>query len=110
GRWRNWKRFAALLILRVDGVAVVRLTAPWRGGMRDVAALNAANSKAARPGHADDGKRNNDSRLTCANSSWTRSTKPGRSGPCSEISALPPTRCSVSLRLTRSAQGRLRPP
>jgi hypothetical protein len=50
--------------------------------VRDVAALNAANSKAARPGHADDARPNNDSRLTCANSSSTRSTTASRSARC----------------------------
>jgi hypothetical protein len=40
-------------ILTAGGVALVRPPAPWRDGMRDVAALNAANFKAAKPGHAD---------------------------------------------------------
>jgi hypothetical protein len=57
-------------IRRAAGVALVRPTAPWRDGMRDVAALNAANSKATRLGHADEPGRNPACPSRHGSSSW----------------------------------------
>ncbi|HJV14211.1 MAG TPA: hypothetical protein VJ625_09995 [Propionibacteriaceae bacterium] len=45
-------RFVTLLIQRAVGAAIVRPTARWRDGMRDVAAFNAANSRMTKPGNA----------------------------------------------------------
>jgi hypothetical protein len=84
------------LIRRAVGVALVRPTAPWRDGMRDVAVLNAANSKATRLGHADEPGRRHGCPSIHGSSFWTRSTEASRSGRCYVILALPQTRCSVS--------------
>jgi hypothetical protein len=69
-----------LPIQRADGEAIVQPTAPSRDGMPDVAAPNAANSKAIQPEHAEGAGRKSDFRPRCAKSSWMLSIGASRSG------------------------------
>ena len=61
--------------------------APWRGGIRAVAALGVAKCKAMPPGHAVDARRKSGFPLRCVSGFWTRSTLGNPSGECSVILA-----------------------